>query len=57
MQTVRRMLLYGGVALVNVLSTVMPVWPMRYELAAGWVPWQIIQGAEFTTLALGICIL
>ncbi len=57
MQTVRRMLLYGGVALVNVLSTVMPVWPMRYELLAGWVPWQIIQGAEFTTLALGICIL
>ena len=57
MQTGRRVLLYGGVALVNILSTLLPVWPMRYELLANWVPQPLIQGAQFTTLYLGVSML
>jgi lysylphosphatidylglycerol synthetase-like protein (DUF2156 family) len=57
MRTVRRMLPYCGVALVNILSTLLPVWPMRYELLASWLPKLVIQGAQFTTLGVGIIML
>jgi lysylphosphatidylglycerol synthetase-like protein (DUF2156 family) len=57
MQTVRRMLPYCSVALVNILSTLLPVWPMRYELLASWVPRALIQGAQFTTLGVGVTML
>jgi lysylphosphatidylglycerol synthetase-like protein (DUF2156 family) len=57
MRTTRRMLPYCGVALVNILSTLLPVWPMRYELLASWLPKSVIQGAQFTTLGVGIIML
>jgi lysylphosphatidylglycerol synthetase-like protein (DUF2156 family) len=57
MRAPRRMLLYCGVALVNIFSTLLPVWPVRYELLASRVPQSLIQSAEFTTLALGVTML
>src|SRR5215469_11481570 len=57
MRNARRMLPYCGVALVNIFSTLLPVWPMRYELLARWLPKTLIQGAQFTTLGMGVTML
>jgi lysyl-tRNA synthetase class 2 len=53
----RQMLLYCGVALANILATLVPIWPMRYELLASTVPQPLIQGSDFVTLALGVTML
>lgn len=57
MRTTRRMLLICGVALVNVLSTLLPVWPMRYQLLAHRLPWTLISGAQNITLFAGVAML
>lgn len=57
MRTTRRMLLICGVALVNVLSTLLPVWPMRYQLLAHRLPWSLISGAQHVTLFAGVAML
>ncbi len=54
MRTTRRMLLICGVALINVLSTLLPVWPMRYQLLAHRLPWSVISSAQNVTLFAGV---
>ena len=57
MRTTRWMLLICGVALVNILSTLLPVWPMRYQLLAHRLPWPLISGAQHVTLFAGVAML
>lgn len=54
MRTTRRLLLICGVALVNILSTLLPVWPMRYHLLAHRLPWPLIASAQHVTLFAGV---
>lgn len=57
MRTARRMFLFCGVALVNILTTLLPVWPMRYELLAHRLPGSLILGAQHVTLFAGVTML
>jgi phosphatidylglycerol lysyltransferase len=57
MRTARRLILFCGVALVNILTTLLPVWPGRYELLAGRLPGSLILGAQHVTLFAGVTML
>lgn len=57
MRIARRMVLFCGVALVNILTTLLPIWPMRYRLLAYGLPQPIILGAQNITLFVGITML
>lgn len=57
MRTTRRMALFCGVALVNILTTLLPVWPMRYHLLAHGLPEPLILSAQHVTLFAGITML
>src|SRR5579872_3257163 len=57
MRTARRMVLFCGVALVNILTTLLPVLPMRYVLLANRVPGPLILGAQHVTLFAGVTML
>lgn len=54
-----RALLYYAVASVNVLSTLLPVWPGRLYILARWLhlPVAIILGAQDITLCAGVAML
>ncbi|MGH2514244.1 MAG: phosphatidylglycerol lysyltransferase domain-containing protein [Ktedonobacterales bacterium] len=57
MRTARRMILFCGVALVNILTTLLPVLPMRYVLLAHRLPQPLILGAQHVTLFAGVTML
>lgn len=57
MRTARRMILFCGVALVNILTTLLPVLPMRYVLLADRLPGSLILGAQHVTLFAGVTML
>lgn len=57
MRTARRMILFCGVALVNILTTLLPVLPMRYVLLANALPRSLILGAQHVTLFAGVTML
>jgi len=56
-RTARRMILFCGVAMVNILTTLLPVLPMRYVLLAGRLPGPLILGAQHVTLFAGVTML
>jgi lysyl-tRNA synthetase class 2 len=57
MHTARRLLLFYGVALVNILTTLLPIWPMRYLVLAHHVPPALILVAQHLTLFTGVTML
>jgi lysyl-tRNA synthetase class 2 len=57
MRAARRIVLFCGVAVVNVLSTLLPVWPVRYHLLAHRLPDRFILAAQDVTLLLGVTLL
>jgi len=57
MHTARRLVLFCGVAVVNILTTLLPVWPMRYRLLTHGVPVQLIFAAQDVTLLAGVSML
>ena len=57
MHTTRRMILFYVVALVNVLSTLLPVWPGRYHMLRMDFPVAVILLAQHITLFVGITML
>ena len=57
MHTTRRMILFYIVALVNVLSTLLPVWPGRYHMLRTNLPVSVILLAQHATLFVGITML
>ena len=57
MHTTRRMILFYVVALVNVLSTLLPVWPGRYHMLRMDFPVAVILLAQHVTLYVGITML
>ena len=57
MHTTRRMALFYVVALVNVLSTLLPVWPGRFHTLRTGFPLSVILVAQHVTLLVGIAML
>jgi len=57
MHTTRRTVLILAIATVNILSTLLPVWPLRYALLAPWVPVDVLLGAQHVTLFAGVTML
>src|SRR5260370_32100151 len=53
----RGLCLFCGVAGVNFLTTLLPVWPMRYRLLTHGVPVQLIFAAQDVTLLAGVSML
>ncbi len=57
MRNARRLALYYGVGLANILSTLLPVWPMRYELLAHRLSLHLMLGAQDVALLAGVTML
>src|SRR5260370_11245001 len=57
MHTARRLVLFCCVAVVNILTTLVPVWPMRYRLLTHGVPGRLIFAAQDVTLLAGVSML
>ncbi|HKV84227.1 MAG TPA: phosphatidylglycerol lysyltransferase domain-containing protein, partial [Ktedonobacterales bacterium] len=55
--TTRRMIFFYAVALVNVLSTLLPVWPGRFHTLRADFPVSVILLAQHITLFIGITML
>lgn len=57
MRTARRLFLIYTVAVVNILTTLLPIWPGRYRVLAHGVPVALILASQHVTLFAGISML
>jgi lysylphosphatidylglycerol synthetase-like protein (DUF2156 family) len=57
MHTTRRMIFFYVVALVNVLSTLLPIWPGRFRTLRADFPVSVILLAQHVTLFIGVTML
>lgn len=57
MRNVWRTLLLCAVAAINIFSTLLPIWPLRYHVITRGLPVGLILGAQDVTLLLGVTML
>lgn len=57
MRVARKLVLIYAVALVNIFSTLLPVWPLRFHLLSRGIPLSLILWAQHVTLFMGVAML
>lgn len=57
MKVARRLVFIYVVAIVNIFSTLLPVWPLRYHLLSRGIPLSLILWSQHVTLFMGVAML
>ncbi len=57
MKVARKLLFIYVVAIINILSTLLPIWPLRFHLLSRGIPVSLILWAQHVTLFMGVAML